>query len=371
MWEKGYLDSTQMSGAFQLLRSVDLVWSSLVKQYLKGERTPVNDLMSWNADGTRMPYRMHTAVPAQPLPAERPGHRPLQGVGQADRAPGHRRPDLLRGHGDGPRGAVEERLQAAPPHARGAHVRAHHRRAQRRRREPAFAGIEAQVQDAHAAEGQRLPRSGGLRADREGISGLVVDRVGGVARREILRQGGAAEDGQREPSCRSATRPASTSSCADPIGGTRTRPRTCPWGRFSGTVPKTCPLSGERGEHRDHGEAHDARGDPAQHAQAPLATKGPITSGMVTSSIITTMMGTAMTPFTTADQRSALIGSMSAKSMRHADQGGGGQDGVEAARLEQRQAQPDGPAEALGDGVGGRCPRGWARRAARCRRFRR
>jgi len=36
------------------------VWSSLVKQYLKGDRTPVNDLMSWNADGTRMPYRMHT-----------------------------------------------------------------------------------------------------------------------------------------------------------------------------------------------------------------------------------------------------------------------------------------------------------------------
>lgn len=60
MWEKGYLDSGQMSGAFQLLRSVDLVWSSLVKQYLKGERTPINDLMSWNADGTRMPYRMHT-----------------------------------------------------------------------------------------------------------------------------------------------------------------------------------------------------------------------------------------------------------------------------------------------------------------------
>jgi polyhydroxyalkanoate synthase len=60
MWEKGFLDSGQMSGAFQLLRSVDLVWSSLIKQYLKGERTPINDLMSWNADGTRMPYRMHT-----------------------------------------------------------------------------------------------------------------------------------------------------------------------------------------------------------------------------------------------------------------------------------------------------------------------
>jgi polyhydroxyalkanoate synthase len=60
MWEKGYLDSLQMSGAFQLLRSVDLFWSGIVKQYLKGERTPLNDLMSWNADGTRMPYRMHT-----------------------------------------------------------------------------------------------------------------------------------------------------------------------------------------------------------------------------------------------------------------------------------------------------------------------
>ena len=60
MWEKGYLDSSQMSGAFQLLRSVDLVWSSIVRHYLKGEPTKLNDLMAWNADGTRMPYRMHT-----------------------------------------------------------------------------------------------------------------------------------------------------------------------------------------------------------------------------------------------------------------------------------------------------------------------
>jgi polyhydroxyalkanoate synthase len=60
MWEKGYLDSSQMSGAFQLLRSVDLVWSSMVRHYLKGEPTKLNELMAWNADGTRMPYRMHT-----------------------------------------------------------------------------------------------------------------------------------------------------------------------------------------------------------------------------------------------------------------------------------------------------------------------
>lgn len=60
MWEQGYLDSGQMAGAFQLLRSNDLIWSQYVRQYLKGERVPMNDLMAWNADATRMPYRMHS-----------------------------------------------------------------------------------------------------------------------------------------------------------------------------------------------------------------------------------------------------------------------------------------------------------------------
>jgi polyhydroxyalkanoate synthase len=55
MWEQGYLDSRQMAGAFQLLRSNDLVWSRLVTQYLKGERPAMSDLMAWNADPTRMP----------------------------------------------------------------------------------------------------------------------------------------------------------------------------------------------------------------------------------------------------------------------------------------------------------------------------
>ncbi len=60
MWEQGYLDTRQMAGAFQLLRSNDLIWSQGVRQYLKGERMPMNDLMAWNADATRMPYRMHS-----------------------------------------------------------------------------------------------------------------------------------------------------------------------------------------------------------------------------------------------------------------------------------------------------------------------
>ncbi|HVJ33656.1 MAG TPA: alpha/beta fold hydrolase [Terriglobia bacterium] len=60
MWEQGYLDTRQMSGAFQLLRSNDLIWSQGIRQYLKGERLPMSDLMAWNADATRMPYRMHS-----------------------------------------------------------------------------------------------------------------------------------------------------------------------------------------------------------------------------------------------------------------------------------------------------------------------
>jgi polyhydroxyalkanoate synthase subunit PhaC len=38
MWEQGYLDAAQMSGAFQLLRSNDLIWSRVVRTYLMGER---------------------------------------------------------------------------------------------------------------------------------------------------------------------------------------------------------------------------------------------------------------------------------------------------------------------------------------------
>ncbi|WP_028879516.1 PHA/PHB synthase family protein [Terasakiella pusilla] len=60
MWDQGYLDTKQMSGAFQLLRSFDLIWSKMVSEYLLGEKPRVNDLMSWNADATRMPYKMHT-----------------------------------------------------------------------------------------------------------------------------------------------------------------------------------------------------------------------------------------------------------------------------------------------------------------------
>lgn len=60
MWDHGLLDSRQMAGAFQLLRSNDLIWSRVVRSYLLGERGTPNALMAWNVDATRMPYRMHS-----------------------------------------------------------------------------------------------------------------------------------------------------------------------------------------------------------------------------------------------------------------------------------------------------------------------
>jgi polyhydroxyalkanoate synthase len=60
MWQQGYLDTRQMAGAFQLLRSNDLVWSRRLRHYLLDLPDKDNDLASWNADATRMPYRMHS-----------------------------------------------------------------------------------------------------------------------------------------------------------------------------------------------------------------------------------------------------------------------------------------------------------------------
>ena len=60
MAQTGYLKASQMAGAFQMLRSYDMLWSRLVNEYLLGERAPMNDLMAWNADATRMPARMHS-----------------------------------------------------------------------------------------------------------------------------------------------------------------------------------------------------------------------------------------------------------------------------------------------------------------------
>lgn len=60
MWDQGYLDTRQMAGAFQALRSNELGWSRLLRTYVLGEREKMTDLAAWNSDQTRMPWRMHS-----------------------------------------------------------------------------------------------------------------------------------------------------------------------------------------------------------------------------------------------------------------------------------------------------------------------
>lgn len=60
MWDQGYLDTKQMAGSFQMLRSYDLIWSKMIQDYMHGEERGMVDLLAWNADATRMPYKMHS-----------------------------------------------------------------------------------------------------------------------------------------------------------------------------------------------------------------------------------------------------------------------------------------------------------------------
>ncbi|KTD05403.1 PHA synthase [Fluoribacter gormanii] len=60
MWEQGYLDTKLMAGSFQMLRSYDLIWSKMVQDYMHGTQRGMIPLLAWNADTTRMPYKMHS-----------------------------------------------------------------------------------------------------------------------------------------------------------------------------------------------------------------------------------------------------------------------------------------------------------------------
>ena len=60
MWQQGFLKRTQMAGAFPDAALERSVLVAVIRNYLMGERRPLTDLMAWNADATRMPYRMHS-----------------------------------------------------------------------------------------------------------------------------------------------------------------------------------------------------------------------------------------------------------------------------------------------------------------------
>ncbi len=59
MRTQGYLEGGAMASTFRLLRSNSLIWHYVTEGWLCGERPPASDVLFWNMDITRMPYRMH------------------------------------------------------------------------------------------------------------------------------------------------------------------------------------------------------------------------------------------------------------------------------------------------------------------------
>ncbi len=56
---KGVIDAATMGSAFIWLRPNDMVWNYWVNNYLLGQDPPVFDILSWNADGTCLPAKLH------------------------------------------------------------------------------------------------------------------------------------------------------------------------------------------------------------------------------------------------------------------------------------------------------------------------
>jgi polyhydroxyalkanoate synthase subunit PhaC len=56
---RGYLDGRDLAEVFAWLRPGDLIWHYWVSNYLEGRTPPAFDILSWNADTTRMPAALH------------------------------------------------------------------------------------------------------------------------------------------------------------------------------------------------------------------------------------------------------------------------------------------------------------------------
>jgi len=60
MAEKGFLEASNMSGTFDLLRANDLIFNYVVTNWLMGQQPPAFDILAWNGDSTRLPAAMHS-----------------------------------------------------------------------------------------------------------------------------------------------------------------------------------------------------------------------------------------------------------------------------------------------------------------------
>ena len=56
---RGYMDGRTLAEVFAWLRPDDLIWNYWVNNYLQGKPPPAFDILSWNADTTKMPAGLH------------------------------------------------------------------------------------------------------------------------------------------------------------------------------------------------------------------------------------------------------------------------------------------------------------------------
>ncbi|MCI0633104.1 MAG: alpha/beta fold hydrolase [Actinobacteria bacterium] len=57
--QRGFMDESEVSGPFTLMKSNDLVWRYVVSSWQMGKRPEPFDILAWNADATRLPGKMH------------------------------------------------------------------------------------------------------------------------------------------------------------------------------------------------------------------------------------------------------------------------------------------------------------------------
>ena len=144
-----------MAGAFQILRSNDLIWSRLVHDYLMGERAPMTDLMAWNATRRACPTGCTPSTCASCSSTTTSPRAATWSDGQPVALADIRLPMFVVGTETGPRRAVAVGLQDPPLRAGRGHVRADVRRAQRGHR------VGARPRRAHLP--RRLERQPPLR----------------------------------------------------------------------------------------------------------------------------------------------------------------------------------------------------------------
>jgi len=58
---QGFLDGRYLAATFNLLRGRDLIWNTVVSNYLLGKDYPAFDLLHWNGDTTNLPAKWHRA----------------------------------------------------------------------------------------------------------------------------------------------------------------------------------------------------------------------------------------------------------------------------------------------------------------------